>query len=394
MALILRTAAATYAEPGESAGGRAGEEGSEEEEARGKRRARGDRANEDGSRMGHGGEGDGDGGGDGRNGFGGEGENGQGSSSSSSSNGTASGQPNPSTAPSAAYLTVVEDEAIRALAVAADGDARVALTALELAIGAAPFMEADEEDQSETGEVQEGGAGRGGDGQEGVGGVGGVGGREEERSAAAEGGEQGMHFGEGEISTATTNGGVSHSHSHLHPQPQLQLQKRPRPCRRPRRRRPVDVTMVRAALQKKTMYDRDGDAHYDLISAVHTSMRGGDPDAALYYTACMLQGGEDPRYDNERNGREKKQIAFPPLLPLSPSPPSPISPPLTLSPTFVSPSSSLTLSFPSGTFVSRTLPYYPLLLLPSSPPPLVASLTLQVHHSSTHPLCSRRRWAC
>jgi hypothetical protein len=58
--------------------------------------------------------------------------------------------------------------------------------------------------------------------------------------------------------------------------------------------------MVRAALQKKALYDRDGDAHYDLISAVHKSMRGGDPDAALYYTARMLQGGEDPRYITRR----------------------------------------------------------------------------------------------
>ncbi|GIE82758.1 hypothetical protein Aph02nite_87080 [Actinoplanes philippinensis] len=50
----------------------------------------------------------------------------------------------------------------------------------------------------------------------------------------------------------------------------------------------VDVAAVR--------YDRDGDAHYDVISAFIKSMRGSDPDAALHYLARMLVAGEDPRF--------------------------------------------------------------------------------------------------
>jgi putative ATPase len=44
------------------------------------------------------------------------------------------------------------------------------------------------------------------------------------------------------------------------------------------------------------VYDKGGDAHYDFISAFIKSMRGSDPDGALYYLAAMLEGGEDPRY--------------------------------------------------------------------------------------------------
>jgi putative ATPase len=45
-----------------------------------------------------------------------------------------------------------------------------------------------------------------------------------------------------------------------------------------------------------TSYDRTGDAHYDLISALHKSVRGSQPDAALYWLARMLEAGEDPVY--------------------------------------------------------------------------------------------------
>ncbi len=44
------------------------------------------------------------------------------------------------------------------------------------------------------------------------------------------------------------------------------------------------------------MYDKGGDAHYDFASAFIKSMRGSDPDAAVYYLAAMLEGGEDPRF--------------------------------------------------------------------------------------------------
>ncbi len=50
-------------------------------------------------------------------------------------------------------------------------------------------------------------------------------------------------------------------------------------------------------LQKKpALYDRNGEIHYQLISALHKSVRGSDPDAALYWLARMFEGGEDPNY--------------------------------------------------------------------------------------------------
>jgi putative ATPase len=51
-----------------------------------------------------------------------------------------------------------------------------------------------------------------------------------------------------------------------------------------------------AARKRPLVYDKGGDAHYDFISAFIKSMRGSDPDAAVYYLAVMLEGGEDPRF--------------------------------------------------------------------------------------------------
>jgi putative ATPase len=51
-----------------------------------------------------------------------------------------------------------------------------------------------------------------------------------------------------------------------------------------------------AARRRPVVYDKGGDAHYDFTSAWIKAMRGSDPDAALYYLACMLEGGEDPRF--------------------------------------------------------------------------------------------------
>jgi putative ATPase len=51
-----------------------------------------------------------------------------------------------------------------------------------------------------------------------------------------------------------------------------------------------------AARKPPLVYDRAGDAHYDFASAFIKSMRGSDPDAAVYYLAAMLEGGEDPRF--------------------------------------------------------------------------------------------------
>ncbi|KAG9236237.1 DNA polymerase III, clamp loader complex, gamma/delta/delta subunit [Amylocarpus encephaloides] len=53
---------------------------------------------------------------------------------------------------------------------------------------------------------------------------------------------------------------------------------------------------IKSALTKTLVYDRAGDQHYDTISSFHKSVRGSNPDSALYYLARMLQSGEDPLY--------------------------------------------------------------------------------------------------
>ncbi|NCO88268.1 MAG: replication-associated recombination protein A, partial [Rhodobacterales bacterium] len=63
----------------------------------------------------------------------------------------------------------------------------------------------------------------------------------------------------------------------------------------------LDQSLDRDALASRLMrraakYDKSGEEHYNLISALHKSVRGSDPDAALYWLARMLEGGEDPRF--------------------------------------------------------------------------------------------------
>ena len=59
----------------------------------------------------------------------------------------------------------------------------------------------------------------------------------------------------------------------------------------------ITLKTVENALQKKALlYDKSGEEHYNIISALHKSMRGSDPDAALYWLARMLVAGEDPLY--------------------------------------------------------------------------------------------------
>ena len=60
---------------------------------------------------------------------------------------------------------------------------------------------------------------------------------------------------------------------------------------------PLDPAGLAAALQRRSLaYDKDREEHYNLISALHKSIRGSDPDAALYWLARMLEGGEDPLF--------------------------------------------------------------------------------------------------
>ena len=60
---------------------------------------------------------------------------------------------------------------------------------------------------------------------------------------------------------------------------------------------PMDTRALSQVLQKRSpAYDKDREEHYNLISALHKSIRGSDPDAALYWLARMLEGGEDPLF--------------------------------------------------------------------------------------------------
>jgi putative ATPase len=61
--------------------------------------------------------------------------------------------------------------------------------------------------------------------------------------------------------------------------------------------REISLALVERALQKKALlYDKNGEEHYNLISALHKSLRGSDPDASIYWLGRMLEAGEDPLY--------------------------------------------------------------------------------------------------
>ncbi|WKZ31221.1 MAG: replication-associated recombination protein A [Candidatus Dojkabacteria bacterium] len=58
----------------------------------------------------------------------------------------------------------------------------------------------------------------------------------------------------------------------------------------------ITKELLAAAVQKQLMHDRDGEEHYNIISAIHKSMRSSDPDAAVYWITRMLVAGDDPLY--------------------------------------------------------------------------------------------------
>src|ERR687892_460980 len=59
----------------------------------------------------------------------------------------------------------------------------------------------------------------------------------------------------------------------------------------------IDLPLLERTIQKKALlYDKGGEEHYNIISALHKSMRNSDPDAAVYWLARMLEAGEDPMY--------------------------------------------------------------------------------------------------
>ena len=74
---------------------------------------------------------------------------------------------------------------------------------------------------------------------------------------------------------------------------QLVVAAAPQPVGHPK----VDLALVQDTLQKKTLrYDKNGEEHFNLMSALHKSMRNSDPDAAVYWLARMLEAGEEPMY--------------------------------------------------------------------------------------------------
>lgn len=83
----------------------------------------------------------------------------------------------------------------------------------------------------------------------------------------------------------------------------------------------LDVATLQSYLQKRApLFDKGDDQHYNLISALHKSVRGSDPDAALYWFARMLEGGEEPLYLARRLIRmaaEDIGLADPQALPLA-----------------------------------------------------------------------------
>jgi putative ATPase len=74
---------------------------------------------------------------------------------------------------------------------------------------------------------------------------------------------------------------------------QLAVAAAPQPVGHPR----VDLALVQQTLQRKTLrYDKSGEEHFNLMSALHKSLRNSDPDASVYWLARMIEAGEDPMY--------------------------------------------------------------------------------------------------
>ncbi|MBA3270381.1 MAG: replication-associated recombination protein A [Acidobacteria bacterium] len=74
---------------------------------------------------------------------------------------------------------------------------------------------------------------------------------------------------------------------------QLAVATAPQPAGRPQ----IDVPLLERTFQQKTLlYDKGGEEHFNIISALHKSMRNSDPDAAVYWLARMIEAGEDPMY--------------------------------------------------------------------------------------------------
>jgi putative ATPase len=90
-------------------------------------------------------------------------------------------------------------------------------------------------------------------------------------------------------------------------------------CSLPEDKRGLDA-VAKSLPEVLVRHDKDGDSHYELASALIKSIRGSDVDAALYYLACLLEGGEDPRFICRRlilSASEDIGLADPQALPLA-----------------------------------------------------------------------------
>ena len=141
----------------------------------------------------------------------------------------------------------MDDEAIRFLAEMSNGDARIALSALEFAVKSTPATLIRPDGRRDT-------FSRPGRRQ-----------KEEPSPRAGEGGPTKAFGGPGEGSMS--DGRII-----------------------------IEKNKIKEALQKTHLYDRQGEEHYNIISALHKSVRGGNADAALYWLGRMLESGEDPLY--------------------------------------------------------------------------------------------------
>lgn len=148
---------------------------------------------------------------------------------------------------------VLTEEARDALVQLSSGDARRALTGLEAAAGSALAFAAEGKQSAAGDENDEG-----------------------DESAESAGGEDGTDS-DSVTGTAAPSTGADTALTPALPEITAEL---------------VSISVDRALLR----YDKDGDQHYDVISAFIKSMRGSDPDAAIHYLARMIEAGEDPRF--------------------------------------------------------------------------------------------------
>ena len=158
----------------------------------------------------------------------------------------------------------LEDDALALLAREADGDARRALQALEAAAEYVVGPAADARAPSRAVSDAQRGVPREG----GPGGAGGSAREDRKRTKGPETGTAGVREAPGGPEPDRAAGG-----------------------------RVITAAMIADALQRRfAKYDKGGEEHYNLISALHKAMRGSDPDASLYWLARMIDGGEDPLY--------------------------------------------------------------------------------------------------